>query len=94
MRRLRNSLRLLTLFLLLPGIGLQGCATANLNAAPAVRAYSADDERVHGVKETREGRLRIMTFNIAHGRGESFHQLLQNSTTTIGCGVSCNSTTI
>lgn len=83
MKRLRNSLRLLTLVLLLPGIGLQGCATANLNTAPAVRAYPAGTERVSGVNAAREGRLRIMTFNIAHGRGESFHQLLQNSTTTL-----------
>jgi endonuclease/exonuclease/phosphatase family metal-dependent hydrolase len=82
-KRLHNSFRLLAMFLLLPGIGLQGCATANLNAAPAVRAYPADAERVHGVNEAREGRLRIMTFNIAHGRGESFHQLLQDSTTTL-----------
>jgi len=34
-KRLRNSLRSFTLFLLLPGMGLQGCATPNLNATPA-----------------------------------------------------------
>jgi len=82
-KRLRNILRLLTLFLLLPGTGLQGCATANLNAAPMVRAYPAGAEQAPGVNAAREGRLRIMTFNIAHGRGESFHQLLQNSATTL-----------
>lgn len=83
MKRLRNSLRLMALVLLLPGIGLQGCTTANLNTAPAVRAYPAAAERVPVVDEAREGRLRIMTFNIAHGRGESFHQLLQNSATIL-----------
>jgi endonuclease/exonuclease/phosphatase family metal-dependent hydrolase len=82
-KRLRNILRLSTLLLLLPGIGLQGCATANLNAAPAVRAYPAGEVQAPGVNVARDGRLRIMTFNIAHGRGVSFHQLLQDSTTTV-----------
>lgn len=83
MKRLQNSLRLVALFLLLPGVGLQGCATANLNAAPTVSSYPADDERNTAAKEAHDGRLRIMTFNIAHGRGESFHQLLQRSATTM-----------
>ena len=48
MTRLRKCIRLVALFLLLPGVGLQGCATANLNAAPAVRSYPADDERITG----------------------------------------------
>jgi endonuclease/exonuclease/phosphatase family metal-dependent hydrolase len=82
-KRLRNSLRLLALFLLLPGTGLQGCATADLNTAPAVRAYSAGAEQAHGITGERDGRLSIMTFNIAHGRGESFHQLLQDSATIL-----------
>jgi endonuclease/exonuclease/phosphatase family metal-dependent hydrolase len=76
-------MRVLALFLLLPGIGLQGCATPNLNATPAVRSYPATDERMTRAKKTHDGRLRIMTFNIAHGRGESFHQLLQRSDTTL-----------
>jgi endonuclease/exonuclease/phosphatase family metal-dependent hydrolase len=82
-KRLSNSLRLFTLFLLLPGTGLQGCATAELNAAPAVRSYPAEEERNTAEREAHDGRLRIMTFNIAHGRGESFHQLLQRSATTL-----------
>ena len=83
MKRLRNSLRLFTLFLLLPGIGLQGCATTNLHATPAVHAYPAADARIGSAGETHDGRLRIMTFNIAHGRGEGFHQLLQNTASTL-----------
>jgi endonuclease/exonuclease/phosphatase family metal-dependent hydrolase len=82
-KRLQNCLRLVALFLLLPGVGLQGCATVNLNAAPSVRSYSADDERNTAAREAHDGRLRILTFNIAHGRGESFHQLLQRSATTM-----------
>jgi len=81
--RLQNSLRLLALFLLLPGMGLQGCATPNLNAAPAVHSYPTDDERNTASGKAHAGRLRIMTFNIAHGRGTSFHQLLQRSATTL-----------
>jgi endonuclease/exonuclease/phosphatase family metal-dependent hydrolase len=83
MKPLRNSLRLLALFLLLPGIGLQGCATPNLNATPAVRSYSAATEGMVTANETHGDRLRIMTLNIAHGRGEAFHQLLQLSDTTL-----------
>ena len=83
MKYLRNSLRSIALFLLLPGMGLQGCATPNLNATPAVRSYPAADARNTAASEARDGRLRIMTFNIAHGRGDSFHQLLQRSTTTL-----------
>jgi endonuclease/exonuclease/phosphatase family metal-dependent hydrolase len=82
-KRLRNSLRLLTLFLLLPGMGLQGCATVNLNATPDVRYYPGSAEPAPAANTAHDGRLRIMTFNIAHGRGESFHQLLQNSSTTL-----------
>lgn len=83
MTRLRNCLRLLALFLLLPGMGLQGCATPNLNATPAIQSYPAAGERLTRTKETHDDRLRIMTFNIAHGRGDSFHQLLQDSATTL-----------
>ena len=83
MTRLRNCLRVLALFLLLPGMGLQGCATPNLNATPAVHSYADADERITRTQETHDGRLRIMTFNIAHGRGKSFHQLLQHSDTTL-----------
>jgi endonuclease/exonuclease/phosphatase family metal-dependent hydrolase len=82
-KRLHNSLRLLALFLLLPGIGLQGCATANLNATPVVRSYPGGPEPVSVANAVHDGSLRIMTFNIAHGRGESFHQLLQHSSTTL-----------
>jgi len=80
---LRNSFRSAALFLLLPGMGLQGCATPNLIATPAVRSYPASDGQLAGANEAPDGRLRIMTFNIAHGRGNSFHQLLQRSTTTL-----------
>jgi len=82
-KHLRNSLRTAALLLLLPAMGLQGCATPNLNATPAVRSYPAGDARFSGTAGARDGRLRIMTFNIAHGRGDSFHQLLQRSVTTL-----------
>jgi len=48
-----------------------------------VRSYPAVDERIAVANEARDGRLRIMTFNFAHGRGKSFHQLLQRSATTL-----------
>lgn len=75
--------RLLSTVLLLSALLLQGCTTTRLNARPAVQDYPAAASADGGWVAARDGRLRIMTFNIAHGRGESFHQLLQDSDTTL-----------
>lgn len=75
--------RLLSTGLLLSALLLQGCATTHLNARPAVQNYPATASGASGWAGARDGRFRIMTFNIAHGRGDSFHQLLQDSDTTL-----------
>jgi endonuclease/exonuclease/phosphatase family metal-dependent hydrolase len=61
---------------------LAGCATVHLDATPTVQSYPAAAGAVAEIVDRQDGRLRIMTLNIAHGRGDSFHQLLQDSATT------------
>jgi len=65
--------------LVLSGVILQGCATTRLDATPTVQSYQNSSDRISGV----DGRLKVMTLNIAHGRGDSFHQLLQRTETTV-----------
>jgi len=69
--------------LLLSSALLQGCATTRLDATPTVQSYQIASERVSSVDDRRDGRLKVMTLNIAHGRGDSFHQLLQRTATTV-----------
>lgn len=69
--------------LLLACLALAGCATAHLDDTPAVQSYRADSGMPSPAAERQDGSLRIMTLNIAHGRGESYHQLLQRTATTV-----------
>jgi len=69
--------------LLLSSFVLHGCATTRLDSTPAVQSYQIVSDQVSASGDERDGRLRIMTLNIAHGRGDSFHQLLQRSVTTV-----------
>jgi endonuclease/exonuclease/phosphatase family metal-dependent hydrolase len=66
--------------LLLSGLLVSGCATVHRDATPPVQSYQATDSQA---SDTAGSSLRIMTVNIAHGRGESFHQLLQDTDTTV-----------
>jgi endonuclease/exonuclease/phosphatase family metal-dependent hydrolase len=77
-----TGMRLLSAGLLLLALVLPGCATLDLHARPAVTAYPATAGEP-GTDAATDGRLRIMTLNVAHGRGDSFHQLLQSSVTTL-----------
>lgn len=61
---------------------LQGCATISLDTRPSVQSYQITPDQVSGVDDEHGGRLKVMTLNIAHGRGDGFHQLLQRSATT------------
>jgi endonuclease/exonuclease/phosphatase family metal-dependent hydrolase len=61
---------------------LQSCATTELKSTPAVRSYQHDDRGVSWSAVNSDQALTVLTLNIAHGRGDSFHQLLQRSSTT------------
>lgn len=82
MRAATPLLQNLFMGLLLPGFILQGCATGNLDATPAVLSYPVTPGPVSTRDARHDGRLRIMTLNMAHGRGDGIHQLLQGTATT------------
>ena len=63
-------------------LGLVACATPHLDTTPTVRSYPVIGPTVTDVADRHDVSLRIMTLNVAHGRGESFHQLLQGTATT------------
>lgn len=83
MNRLFTRGLFLSAGLLLSSFVLHGCATTRLDSTPAVQSYQIVSDQVSASGDERDGRLRIMTLNIAHGRGDSFHQLLQRSVTTV-----------
>ena len=62
---------------------LQGCATGDLRSRPDVHSFAAPAVTSAEMDAGNASTLRVMTLNIAHGRGEAFHQLLQNTATTI-----------
>jgi endonuclease/exonuclease/phosphatase family metal-dependent hydrolase len=68
--------------LLVGALVLQGCATPELRSWPNVQSYDVPARTV-AVSVENSRTLRVMTLNLAHGRGESFHQLLQKTDTTI-----------
>ena len=62
---------------------LQGCAVADLRSRPDVHSFEVPAVTSVDMNEGGASTLRVMTLNVAHGRGEAFHQLLQNTDTTI-----------
>ena len=62
---------------------LQGCATAERHVIPDVRTFDSRDT-LSDPQDGSNATVRVMTLNLAHGRGESFHQLLQKTDATIG----------
>jgi endonuclease/exonuclease/phosphatase family metal-dependent hydrolase len=61
---------------------LQACATGDRRAVPEIQYFGiAEQALLQPVRDTGPG-LKVMTFNMAHGRGDSFHQLLQSTETT------------
>ena len=81
--RLPERVRSLARGLPLACLVLAGCATARLDATPPVQSYLAAPGALAPVASRNDDTIRIMTLNIAHGRGDSFHQLLQGSATTL-----------
>jgi endonuclease/exonuclease/phosphatase family metal-dependent hydrolase len=76
-----TRLRRLARALLPACLVLAGCATARLDDVPPVRAYPATGAAAPAA-DRHDDTFRLMTLNVAHGRGESFHQLLQTPATT------------
>lgn len=63
---------------------LQACSTADLLTVPDIQTFGGGaGGQVQQVSQADPG-LTVMTLNMAHGRGDSFHQLLQTTDTTLG----------
>jgi len=75
--------RVLRVSLLLSVVSLQACASAELRSVPDIQSFGLSDEgQAYPVSNVDAG-LKVMTLNMAHGRGDSFHQLLQATDTTL-----------
>lgn len=76
---LNRPFKTVTLFclLFLSSIVLPSCATTELHSEPAIQTHG----QVRA--DTNCSSLRVLTLNLAHGRGDGFHQLFQNTETTI-----------
>lgn len=62
---------------------LQACATVERRAVPDVQYFGETAEAQLQAVDGTAAVLKVMTFNMAHGRGDSFHQLLQSTGTTL-----------
>ena len=79
MTHLYKDARLIFACLPLVTLILQGCATNRLDATPFVKSYREVVELAPTSEVSGHRRLRVMTLNMAHGRGNGFHQLLQQT---------------
>ena len=79
MRRVFNISISYTGALLLLTMLLPSCATTQLHSTPPVHYDQNSSIPDHADQDSNEHGLRVMTLNVAHGRGTSFHQLLQHS---------------
>jgi endonuclease/exonuclease/phosphatase family metal-dependent hydrolase len=62
---------------------LQGCAIADRHTLPEVHSFMVPAVTSTSTDAGDHSTLRVMTLNVAHGRGEAFHQLLQKSDETV-----------
>lgn len=69
--------------LLASALILQGCAVADLRSLPEVHSFEVPAATTTAVDAGDHSTLRVMTLNVAHGRGQAFHQLLQKADTTV-----------
>lgn len=76
--------QLLRISVVLSVVFLQACASAGLLTVPEVQSFELADKPWVQPVATADPALTVMTLNMAHGRGDSFHQLLQTTDTTLG----------
>jgi endonuclease/exonuclease/phosphatase family metal-dependent hydrolase len=79
-----TNTRFLRVCLLLLVFILQACATTELRDIPEVQSFPGPVEPLILPVKVSDTSLKVMTLNLAHGRGDGFHQLLQSTDTTIG----------
>jgi len=79
----RQRIRVTTASLLASVLSLQGCATVDLHSQLEARSFQQPAASAVPVNTEGYSTLRVMTLNVAHGRGEAFHQLFQKSDTIV-----------
>jgi endonuclease/exonuclease/phosphatase family metal-dependent hydrolase len=62
---------------------LTSCATTERRVEPEIYRHAEIGPSQKAVRTASPHTLRVMTLNIAHGRGDSFHQLFQSTATTL-----------
>lgn len=62
---------------------LASCAMTERRVEPEIHRHAEMGPSQQNVRTTSPHMLRVMTLNIAHGRGDSFHQLFQSTATTL-----------
>lgn len=63
---------------------LQACTTTHLHTYPVVVSFDDTAADVSSGTETVDASVKVMTLNVAHGRGERFHQMLLDNEITLG----------
>ena len=76
--RIKYGFRAL-LLVLLASVQLLACASAERRGVPAVHVVTGAPATVSAADAASPGVLRVMTLNMAHSRGDGFHQLLQST---------------
>lgn len=76
-------MQVLRVCMVLAVVFIQACATAELRTVPAVQSFGATETGQLLPVSIADTRLKVMTLNMAHGRGDSFHQLFQATATTL-----------
>lgn len=79
----KQRIRVTAASLLASVLSLQGCATAELHSQLDARSFELPAASAVPVNTDDHFTLRVMTLNVAHGRGEAFHQLFQKSDTIV-----------
>ena len=77
----KQQIRVTAASLLASVLSLQGCATAELHSQLDARSFELPEASAVPLNAGDHLTLRVMTLNVAHGRGEAFHQLFQKSDT-------------
>jgi len=80
----RRQAQMLRVGIILSVVVLQACAVIERRSVPEVQYFGAADQPLPQQVNDAGSGLKVMTFNMAHGRGDSFHQLLQSTDETQG----------
>ena len=79
----QGRMLLVHISVILAVVFLQACAALDRRAVPEIQYFGVAEQALLQPLADAVPGLKVMTFNMAHGRGDSFHQLLQSTATTL-----------